>query len=267
MRILFIGDIVGRPGRECVARLLPSLRAAHKLELVIANGENAAGGFGLSPKTAQEILDAGVDVITLGNHTWAQKDIIPYLDTDVPVIRPLNYPPGTPGRGWLRVPTAQGTDIAVMNIMGRVFMDPLDSPFRAADAALAELSDSIPVIVDIHAEATSEKVAMGHYLDGRVSAVLGTHTHVPTADARVLPEGTLYVTDVGMVGPYNSVIGAETEAMVRRFVTQLPVRQNRRDQIEGPVSFNSVLLEIDLDTRRGRSIRRIDILDAAVPVG
>lgn len=263
MLILFIGDIVGRPGRECVGRLLPALRSEYSLDLVIANGENAAGGFGLTPAIAQEFFSVGIDALTLGNHTWAQKEIIPYLDTDAPVVRPLNFPPGTPGRGVRIVRSRQGIDVALLNLMGRVFMDPLDSPFRAADAALLEIGSTMPVIVDMHAEATSEKIALGNHLDGRVSAVLGTHTHVPTADARLLPKGTLYLTDVGMVGPYNSVIGAEVEGTIRRFITQLPLRTDRPDKIPGPVSFNSALLEIDSQTGQGISIRRLDILDDA----
>ncbi len=248
-----------------MGRLLPALRADHALDLVIANGENAAGGYGLSKKTAEELLSYGVDVLTLGNHTWGQKDIIPYLETEVPIVRPLNYPPGTPGRGVICVKTNAGVAVVVMNLMGRVFMDPLDSPFRTADAALAELPGSMPVVVDMHGEATSEKRAIGLYLDGRVSAVLGTHTHVPTADARTLPKGTLYCTDVGMVGPYDSVIGADPEAIVRRFVTQVPGPQAKPDKISGPVSFNSVLLHIDPATGRGLSIERLDILDDLSP--
>lgn len=248
-----------------MGRLLPALRADHSLDLVIANGENAAGGYGLSKKTAEELLSYGVDVLTLGNHTWGQKDIIPYLETEVPIVRPLNYPPGTPGRGVICVETNAGVAVAVMNLMGRVFMDPLDSPFRTADAALAKLPESMPIVVDMHGEATSEKRAIGLYLDGRVSAVLGTHTHVPTADARTLPKGTLYCTDVGMVGPYDSVIGADPEAIVRRFVTQVPGPQAKPDKISGPVSFNSVLMNIDPATGRGLSIERLDILEDLPP--
>lgn len=244
-----------------MGRLLPALRSEYAFDLVIANGENAAGGRGLSPKTAKELFSAGVDALTLGNHTWAQKEIIPYLDTDAPVVRPLNYPPGTPGRGLRIVRSRQGIDVALINVMGRVFMEPLDSPFRAVDAALLKIEGVMPIIVDMHAEATSEKIALGNYLDGRVSAVLGTHTHVPTADARLLPKGTLYLTDVGMVGPYNSVIGAEIESTLSRFVTQMPVRTQPLDKIPGPVSFNAALLEVDPHTGRGISIRRLDILD------
>jgi metallophosphoesterase (TIGR00282 family) len=258
--VLFIGDVVGRPGRECVGRLLPALRAERGFDLVVANGENAAGGFGLSPTTAEELFAAGVDVITLGNHTWAQKELVPYLLTDAPVARPLNYPPGTPGRGVVRARTRGGDEVAVLNLLGRVFMDPLDSPFRAADEALSDLGPDLPVIVDFHAEATSEKMALAHYLDGRVSAVLGTHTHVPTADARALPKGTLYLTDVGMVGPHDSVIGAEIEATVRRFVAAPAARPERPDRYTGPVAFNSVVLELDPSTGRGASIRRLDLL-------
>ncbi len=264
MKVLFIGDVVGRAGRECVAALLPGLRASHDFELVVANGENAAGGFGLTRPTAEELLSAGVDVITLGNHTWAQREIIPYLDSEAPVIRPLNYPPGTPGKGMIVVRGRQGTEIAILSVMGRTFMEPIDSPFRGADAALASVEGKVR-IVDVHAEATSEKAALAHYLDGRASAVIGTHTHVPTADARQLPGGTLFLTDVGMVGPRDSVIGADVDSMVQRFVRQIPVRPPKSREVRGPVTFNSVILEIEPSSGRGVSIRRLDLEHEARP--
>lgn len=264
MLALFIGDIVGRQGRECVGRLVPALRAQYGLHLVVANGENAAGGFGITPQIADEILASGVDAITLGNHTWAQSEIIPYLlNTNAPVIRPLNFPPGTPGRGVVTVRASNGVRVTIMNVLGRLFMEPLESPFRSVTEALIAVPRGTPVIVDVHAEATSEKMALGYHLDGRVSAVLGTHTHVPTADVRVLPKGTLYVTDVGMVGPRDSIIGADKESMLQRFLTQMPVRSAKRDRFDGPVSFSSVLLEIDEATGKGISIRRLDIVDPA----
>jgi len=262
LRILFIGDIVGRPGRECVGRVLPSLQTEHSLDLVVANGENAAGGVGLTPMTADEIFATGVDVITLGNHTWAHSEIIPYFDTDVAVVRPLNYPPGAPGRGAISVRTKSGVRVVVINLLGRLFMEALDCPFRGADAALAELTPGGVVIVDMHAEATSEKQALGYYLDGRVSAVCGTHTHTPTADARVLPAGTLYVSDVGMVGPQNSVIGMDSASAIRRFMTKPAARGVKVDKLTGPVQFNSVLLTVDATTGQGVGIERLDTIQA-----
>ncbi|MBI4234524.1 MAG: TIGR00282 family metallophosphoesterase [Chloroflexi bacterium] len=251
MRILMIGDAVGRPGRRAIQALVPSLRAEHKLDLVIANGENLAGGFGITLETAQELLRSGVDVITSGNHVWDQKEIIPYLGEELPLLRPLNYPPGVPGRGYIKA-----GETLVVNLMGRVFMTALDCPFRSMDRLLGELAERTKVVVvDFHAEATSEKQAMGWYLDGRVSAVVGTHTHVPTADAAILPRGTAFVTDVGMVGPKNSIIGNDPQDVLGRFLTQTP---RRLSVPGGPVSFNSVLLEVDESTGRALSITRLD---------
>jgi hypothetical protein len=246
--ILAIGDIVGRPGRRAVSQLLPGLRQQYGSDLVIANGENAAGGLGLTPTTAKELFDAGVDVLTSGNHIWAQKEIIPYLDGDMPILRPLNYPPGVPGKGY----TVIG-QVAVVNLMGRTFMGDFDCPFRAMDQLLTELESPI-IIVDFHAEATSEKVAMGRYLDGRVSAVLGTHTHVGTIDAQLLPHGTAYVTDIGMTGPIDSVIGDDTEAVIQRFLTQMP---HHLSVGKGKTAFNAVLVRVADDTGRAISIERI----------
>ncbi len=252
MRLLMVGDVMGRPGRRAVEALLPSLRDELAPDLVVANGENAAAGRGLTEDTARQIFEAGVDVITSGNHIWDQKDIIPLLGQEAKILRPLNYPPAVPGRGLL---TRNG--ITVMNLQGRTFMPDIDCPFRVADAALAELGEGAVVVVDMHCEATSEKQGMGWYLDGRVAAVLGTHTHVPTADARVLPGGTAYVTDVGMVGPRESIIGNEIDAVLERFLTGLPNRLPvaKRSSV---VQFNAVLLEIDETTRRARSISRVD---------
>ena len=251
MRILMIGDVIGRPGRRAVQSLVPGLRCEYGLDLVIANGENAAGGLGLTVSTANELLDCGVDVITSGNHIWNQKEIIPHLDGDLPILRPLNYPPGVPGRGYLITEHA-----VVVNLIGRTFMGNCDCPFRAMDALLAELGPDPPVIViDFHAEATSEKNAMGNYLDGRVSAVLGTHTHVGTIDARLLSKGTALISDVGMVGPADSVIGDDIDAVIHRFLTQMPHRLS----VGGvKVIFNSVLVEVDQSTGRASSITRID---------
>jgi metallophosphoesterase (TIGR00282 family) len=250
MKILAIGDIVGRPGRQAVTRLVPALRDEYGLDLVIANGENAAGGFGLTLSTAQELFDGGIDVLTSGNHIWAQKEIIPYLDDELPILRPLNYPPGVPGRGYLKT-----GKVLVVNLIGRTFMTNYDCPFRAMDSLLAELKPrpSI-VIVDFHAEATSEKVALGRYLDGRVSAVLGTHTHVGTIDTRVLPGGTAYVTDIGMAGPADSVIGDDAEAVIRRFLTMMP---HHLSVGKGKPVLNAVMVVVDEESGRATGIERV----------
>jgi metallophosphoesterase (TIGR00282 family) len=252
MRVLMIGDVVGRLGRQVLAQLLPDLRRQHALDLVIANGENAAGGKGLTPETAQEMLAAGVDVITSGNHIWQFREVFPLLEGEWPVLRPLNYPQGAPGKGlWRR------DGVAVINLQGRVFMPHhIDCPFRAADAALQRLQGVPIVIVDMHAEATSEKVALGWYLDGRVSAVLGTHTHVPTADARLLPGGTAYVSDVGMTGARDGVLGVQVGPVLEHFLHQLPGRFLPLER--GPAVLNAVLVEIDDGSGRARAIQRLD---------
>jgi len=248
--ILAVGDIIGRPGRQAVNKLLPGLREQYRLDLVIANAENTAGGLGLTLNTARELLDAGVDVLTSGNHIWAQKEIIPYLDSEMPILRPLNYPPGVPGKGYM----VKGKTM-VVNLIGRTFIGNFDCPFRAMDQLLAELKNETPVVVvDFHAEATSEKMAMGRYLDGRVSAVLGTHTHVGTIDARLLPQGTAYVTDIGMTGPIDSVIGDDTEAVLRRFLTIIP---HRLPVGQGKTVFNAVLVRVDDQSGKAMSIDRI----------
>ncbi|MEX2245193.1 MAG: TIGR00282 family metallophosphoesterase [Dehalococcoidia bacterium] len=252
MRVLMIGDVIGKPGRRAVTALVPALRRELRLDVVIANGENAAAGRGLTTGTAKELFAAEVDVITSGNHIWDQKDIIPMLDSEAPVLRPANYPPGVPGRGLVRY-----GELTVINLMGRTFMYEIDDPFRAADRLLELSPAGGPVIVDMHAEATSEKVAMGWYLDGRVSAVLGTHTHVPTADQRILPQGTAFVCDVGMCGPTESIIGVEVEAVLQRFLTAMPARFTVPEKARR-VSFNSVLVEVDDQSGRARSIERID---------
>jgi len=252
VKVLAIGDVVGKPGRRTLAQLLPQLRRDHGIDLVIANGENAAGGKGLTAATAEELLRAGVDIITSGNHVWEHREIYPLLGGESPILRPLNYPPGTPGKGLL----GQG-EIAVINLIGRTFMPcEVDDPFRAADKALASLQGYRVIIVDMHGEATSEKMALAWYLDGRVSAVFGTHTHVATADARLLPKGTAYVTDIGMVGPLHSIIGMEAQDVLQRFLTQLPTRFNVAEK--GPTIFNSALIDIDEETGRARSIQRLD---------
>jgi metallophosphoesterase (TIGR00282 family) len=252
LRILMVGDVIGRPGRRAVGALVPRLRQEYKVDLVIANGENAAGGLGLTRETAEELFGSEIDVITSGNHIWDQRDILPALDSDLAILRPLNYPPGVPGRGYM----IKGKAL-VVNLIGRTFIGYFDCPFRAMDQLLEKLADNKPpvIIVDFHGEATAEKVALGRYLDGRVSAVLGTHTHVGTIDARLLPEGTAFVTDVGMTGPVDSVIGDDTDAVIKRFLTQLP---HRLSVGRGRVIFNSVLVEVEEGTGRAKSISRID---------
>jgi len=245
-----IGDIIGKPGRWAVSKLLPDLQQQYGVDLIIANAENAAGGLGLTPITAKELLSAGIDVLTSGNHIWAKREIIPYLDSEMPILRPLNYPPGVPGRGYI-----VNSQAMVVNLMGRTFMGEIDCPFQAMDKLLAELEYKPPVIiVDFHAEATSEKMALGRYLDGRVSAVLGTHTHVGTIDAQVLAQGSAYVTDIGMTGPVDSVIGDDTGAVLRRFLTGMP---HRLSVGKGKTMFNAVLVRVADDTGRAISIDRI----------
>jgi 2',3'-cyclic-nucleotide 2'-phosphodiesterase len=223
MNLLFLGDIVGSPGRRAVEELLDRVVDRHFIDLVVGNAENASGGIGITPPVADQLLNMGMDLLTSGNHIWKHKDIVPYLEDTDRLIRPANYPPGTPGRGYMVLETALGEKAAVINLEGRVFMNPLECPFRTVDGVLSQLPPEVKVIlVDMHAEATSEKLAMGWYLDGRVSAVVGTHTHVQTADERVLPRGTGYITDVGMTGPLNSVIGMKTEVILERFLTQRP---------------------------------------------
>jgi hypothetical protein len=252
MIILIVGDIIGSPGRRAVKELLPGLKQQYGIDFVIANGENVAGGLGLTLATAEELFNTGVDVITSGNHIWAQKEIVPYLDSEMPILRPLNYPPGVPGRGYL----ISNNRVVVINLIGRTFIGNFDCPFRAMDKLLAGLETKPAVIiVDFHAEATSEKMALGRYLDGRVSAVLGTHTHVGTIDARLLPQGTAYVTDIGMTGPTNSIIGDDTEDVLNRFLTMIP---HRLSVGKGKVTFNAVLVTVDEETGKATSIERVD---------
>jgi metallophosphoesterase (TIGR00282 family) len=243
VRILFIGDIVGKPGRRAVRLLLPQLRAEHSPDIVLANGENMTGGAGINRETAEEMFALGIAGLTTGNHVWDQREALEYLPRESRIVRPLNYPPGVPGRGWTDLPVGEDT-LSVINVQGRIFMRPLDDPFRAMDSALTELAGRRFILVDAHAEATGEKEALSFYLDGRVSAVVGTHTHVPTADARVLPKGTAYITDVGMVGPLNSVIGVQPEPVIKRYLTQM---YHRYDVARGPVTFSAVLIDLEPD--------------------
>ncbi|MTI94507.1 MAG: TIGR00282 family metallophosphoesterase [Firmicutes bacterium] len=241
MKILFIGDIVGKSGRDALASYLPELRKDHHWDLCIANGENAAGGKGLTESVAHDLLDLGIDIMTMGNHTWDNKEIFSFIDSAPWLIRPCNYPVGTPGQGWI-VKEVSGKRVGVINVAGQVFMNPLDCPFTAMDRVLAEMDVCDYYLVDMHAEATSEKLALAYYLDGRVGAVLGTHTHIQTADERVLPNGTVYITDVGMTGALISVLGMEVTPVVERFTTKLP---RRFKAASGPGMVNAVWLDLD----------------------
>ena len=259
VRCLLIGDIIGKPGRLAVRQVLPDLRHELDLDLVVANGENVAAGMGLTPSLAEELLEAGIDVITSGNHIWDKREIYAYLDGDRPVLRPLNYPHEAPGRGWLVHRLRDGGEVAIINVMGRVYMNQLDSPFTAMDSVLDEAAEPLPPvrIVDFHCEITSEKNAMGWYLDGRVTAVVGTHTHVPTADARLLPKGTAYISDLGMTGPRDSIIGFKIETVLPRFLQHLPTRF---EVGEGPVTLNAVVVEAERASGRARSITQLQRL-------
>lgn len=255
MHILFVGDIVGRPGRRALFDALPRLREDLAIDLVVANGENAAGGLGITPAILRELLSNGVDAVTLGNHTWRKQELAPELDAFDRVARPANYPPGAPGRGALLVPARGGRQVGVVSVIGRVYMEPSECPFRVAEAEVARLRESTPfILVDIHAEATSEKIAMGWFLDGKCTAVVGTHTHVATADERVLPKGTAYITDVGMTGPMDSVLGVERDRIIQKFLTGMPTQH--RISEERPM-VNAVLIDADDETGRARAITRI----------
>ena len=255
MNILFIGDIVGRAGRTALDARLGRLVDRCNADLVVANGENAAAGFGLTPDIARDLFDYGVDVLTSGNHIWDKRDILDLLNREPRLLRPANYPPGLPGRGSGLFTTAGGSPVGIINLEGRVFMNNLECPFRAADGSIEELRQKTRVIlVDFHAEATSEKMALGHYLDGRVSAVVGTHTHVQTADEQILPGGTAYLTDAGMTGSRDAVIGIRKELAIERFLTQLPVRF---EVAKKAPMINGVLFEIDEQTGRAVAIERV----------
>lgn len=255
MKILFIGDTVGKAGCAIVHQYLKHLQEELEVDLTIVNCENAAGGFGVTPKLADEFFDWGIDVLTSGNHIWDKKEIKSYLDKNPRLLRPANYPPENPGRGVVIVKTKSGEEAAVLNLQGRVFMPITDDPFRVADAELSRLPKHIKVIfVDMHGETTSEKVAMGWYLDGRVSAVVGTHTHIPTADETILPGGTAFITDVGMAGPFLSVIGVVKEHVIKRFLTSIPEKFESASQ---DARLNAVLVDVESSTGKARSIKRI----------
>ncbi|MBI2094356.1 MAG: TIGR00282 family metallophosphoesterase [Candidatus Omnitrophica bacterium] len=263
MKFLVIGDIVGRPGRVIVERELMKLRQERGIDLVVANCENAAGGAGVTPRIADDLFRCGVDVLTSGNHVWRKKEAYELLKLDPRVIRPANYPDGAPGAGSAIVETLDGAKVGVLNLMGRVFMEPLDCPFRAAERELNRLKMVTSVIiVDMHAEATSEKVAMGWFLDGKVSCVFGTHTHIPTADERILPKGTAVITDVGMTGPYDSVIGRRVDQILERFLSSLPMRS---EVAEGNVQLRGLLVEVHPKTGKALSVERITrVIDGAI---
>jgi hypothetical protein len=257
VKILFIGDVIGKPGRQALAALLRKVQEAHGVDLTVANGENAAGGFGITPETATDLLRLGVDVITSGNHIWDKKEVLGYIPKENRLLRPLNYPPGAPGYGSVVVTARDGTKVAVLNVSGRVFMHDLDCPFRATLAEIEALAGEARVrVVDFHAEATSEKIAFGRFLDGRVSAVVGTHTHVQTADERVLPGGTAYISDLGMTGPAESVIGVEADIVVRKFLTGLP---ERFETAKGPAQFQGAVVAIDPGSGLALGIERISL--------
>lgn len=255
MRLLFVGDIVGKPGRRVLRALLPELIDRYQADYIVVNVENAAGGFGMTPEVLAELDELPIDCLTSGNHIWDKKEAIELLDEEPRLLRPANYPDGNPGAGLHVGATAAGIPVAVMNLEGQVFMKPIDSPFRVADRLLADLDGDIKVVlVDFHAEATSEKQALAAYLDGRVSAVLGTHTHVPTADERILAGGTALLSDVGMTGPYDSIIGFRADRVLQRFLLQTP---SSFDVAKRDVRLAAVVLDIDEDTGKARSIERL----------
>ncbi len=257
MKILFIGDIVGRPGREAIKKLLPKIVKKKGIEFVIANGENAAGGSGITPSISDELLSYGIDVITSGDHIWKKREIVDYIQNSKNLLRPLNYPKEVPGLGSTIIESESGVKIAVINLMGRVFMSPLECPFRTSQEEIEKLKKRTSVIIaDIHAEATSEKIALGWYLDGKVTALIGTHTHVQTADEKILPKGTAYITDCGMTGPFDGVIGRKKEQILTRFITEMPARF---EMAEGDVRLNGVVIDVDEKTGEANSIERIEV--------
>ena len=261
MKLLFLGDIVGRPGRDLVRRHVRALAARHRADLVIANGENAAGGVGITRENMLEILSAGVDVITTGNHVWDKRETLEFIDNEPRLLRPANYPEGTPGAGWYVAAAKNGVRVGVINVMGRVFMNAIDDPFRAADREIARVREQGAqiIFVDMHAETTSEKLALSYYLDGRVAAVIGTHTHVQTADERILPGGTACLTDAGMTGPHDGVIGMDKDAVIARFVTALP---SRFETAPGDPRLNGVLIAVDVSTGHATAITRLSLSES-----
>lgn len=257
MKILFIGDIVGKVGRTAVKALLPNLTDKYKIDFVIVNGENIAGGFGLTESLVSDIFKMGVHVISTGNHVWDKKEFVTYISKDNRVLRPLNYPPGVPGYGSILLSLPNGLKVAVVNLCGRIFMSNMDCPFRTVHDEIERLlQETRIIIVDFHAEATSEKIALGYFVDGRASAVIGTHTHVQTADEKILPLGTAYITDVGMTGPSNSVIGIDVNQIIQRFLTNMPARF---ETATGEGILSAVVVEINNDTGKATGIQRIQL--------
>jgi len=257
VKLLFIGDIIGKPGRQAVSRELHRLVDRYMVDLVIANGENAAGGFGITEETANDLYKCGIDVLTSGNHIWDKKESLAFVNREEKLLRPANYPEGAPGRGSGLYTTAGGARVAVLNLEGRVFMNNLDCPFRTADREIARLQSETPIIlVDFHAEATSEKTSLGWYLDGRVSALIGTHTHIQTADERILPGGTAYLTDAGMTGSIDSVIGVRKEEAITKFLSQLP---KKFEVAKNNLRLNAVVISVDEGSGKAVSVERINI--------
>ncbi len=257
MKVLFIGDIVGKTGRMAVKALLPNLADKYKIDLVIANGENIAGGFGLTEPLVSELFRMGVDIVTTGNHVWDKRDFVNYVSKDNRVLRPLNYPPGAPGYGSVVYTLRNGQKAAVLNVLGRVFMTGLDCPFRTAKAEIERVSQETNIIIiDFHAEATSEKIAFGYFVDGKASAVIGTHTHVQTADEKILASGTAYITDAGMTGPAHSVIGIEVNQIIQRFLTSMPAKF---ETASGDGILSGVVIEINNETGKSTAIQRLQI--------
>lgn len=255
MNIMMIGDICGRPGRHAAAHFIPMLKEKYHLDLIIANGENSAGGIGITASVLDELLKMDINIITTGNHVWDKKEIFDFIDQEDHLIRPANYPPGTPGKSY-SITEINNRKVGVINLCGRTFMPPVDCPFRSVDQLLAEIQDLCDIIIiDFHAEATSEKAALGWYLDGKVSCVAGTHTHVQTADERILPQGTAYISDLGMVGPWNSILGVDKDTVIRKFLTGLPARFNVATDHD--VIFCAVILEIDDHSHKANKIIRI----------
>jgi len=255
MKILVIGDIVGKPGRRAIKELLPPIKEEENIGVTIANAENAAGGSGVTPPIARELFDYGIDALTSGDHIWKKKEVIEFISRESRLLRPANYPAGVPGTGATVIEAPDGTKIGVINLLGRVFMQPVECPFRAAKEAVKRLRQTTSlIVVDIHAEATSEKLALCYYLDGEVSAVLGTHTHVQTADERVTPAGTACITDLGMTGPFKSILGRKEEQIVERFILQMPVRF---EMAEDDIMLCGAIIDIDSKTGRAISIKRI----------
>jgi 2',3'-cyclic-nucleotide 2'-phosphodiesterase len=259
MKVLYIGDIMGEPGRRAVARMVPRLVSQRQIDVVVGNGENAAGGFGITPDLAEELFGMGLSAITTGNHAWDKKEILDYFPRERRLLRPANYPEGVPGQGSVIVQAKNGEELAILQLMGRAYMPTLDCPFQVAKREMGKLRKRVAaVIVDMHAEATSEKTAMGHYLDGEATAVVGTHTHVQTADEQILPRGTAYLTDIGMTGPLHGVIGVKKELAIEKFLTGMP---RRFEVAAGPTVFCAALIELDARIGKALSIERVRILD------